>query len=117
MRETSALYYAFLDRRTPAPAKLVAGLTVAYALSPIDLLPDFIPALGLLDDLLIVPAGAALALRLIPPAIMEECRTKAAEGLGAGAKRAAFAGGALVLGCWALILTPVVKMIIKAVVK
>lgn len=117
MRETSALYYAFLDRRTPALAKLVAGLTVAYALSPIDLIPDFIPVLGLLDDLLIVPAGAALALRLIPPAIMEDCRAKAAEGLGAGAKKAALVGGALIVGFWALVLTPVVKLIIKAVIK
>lgn len=117
MRETSALYYAFLDRRTPPAAKLVAGLTAAYALSPIDLIPDFIPVLGLLDDLLIVPAGAALAVRLIPPAIMDECRAKAAAGVGAGARRAAFVGGALVLSLWALILTPIAKLIIKAVLK
>lgn len=117
MRETSALYYAFLDRRTPAVAKLVAGLTVAYALSPIDLIPDFIPVLGFLDDLLIVPAGAALAVRLIPPSIMDECRAKAAEGLGVGAKRAALVGGALIVGFWALVLTPAVKLIIKAVIR
>lgn len=116
-RETSALYYAFVDRRTPAAAKLVAGLTAAYALSPIDLIPDFIPVLGMLDDLLIVPAGVALAIRLIPPAIMDECRAKAAEGVGGGARRAAFVGGALVVGFWALILMPLIKLIIKAVVK
>ena len=115
--ETSALYYAFLDRRTPVAAKLIAGLTAAYALSPIDLIPDFIPVLGMLDDILIVPAGVALAIRLIPPAVMDECRTKAAEGLGGGARRAAFVGGALVVGFWALILTPLIKLIIKAVVK
>jgi uncharacterized membrane protein YkvA (DUF1232 family) len=58
-------------------AKVVAGLTAAYALSPIDLIPDFIPVLGCLDDLLIVPAGIWLALRLIPPALMAELRAEA----------------------------------------
>ena len=73
-RDIMALYVAARDRRTPLPAKLVAGATAAYALSPIDLIPDFIPILGLLDDLLIVPAGIWLALRLIPPVLMAEFR-------------------------------------------
>ena len=64
-RETFALYYATRDPRTPWPARLVALAVVAYALSPIDLIPDPIPVLGLLDDLLIVPAGVALVLRLV----------------------------------------------------
>ncbi len=73
-----ALYLAARDRRTPALAKAVAGATAAYALSPIDLVPDFIPVLGLLDDLLIVPAGVWLALRLIPPMLMAEFYAAAA---------------------------------------
>ena len=66
------------DPRTPWPAKLLAALVVAYALSPIDLIPDFIPVLGYLDDLILVPLGIWLVLRLIPDAVMAEARRKAA---------------------------------------
>lgn len=69
-----ALWVAARDRRTPWAARLVAAVTAAYALSPIDLIPDFIPVLGLLDDLLIVPAGVWLALRLIPAPLMAAYR-------------------------------------------
>jgi uncharacterized membrane protein YkvA (DUF1232 family) len=62
----------------PWTAKTVAALTVAYALSPIDLIPDFIPVLGYLDDLVLVPLGLALALRLMPPALLAEHRAEAA---------------------------------------
>ena len=65
--EAFAVYLAAKDPRTPWYAKAVAFLTIAYAFSPIDLIPDFIPILGYLDDLFIVPAGIALAVRLIPP--------------------------------------------------
>jgi uncharacterized membrane protein YkvA (DUF1232 family) len=67
-RDVVALWIAARDRRTPSTAKIVAGVVAAYALSPIDLIPDFIPVAGYLDDLLIVPLGIALAVRLIPPA-------------------------------------------------
>jgi uncharacterized membrane protein YkvA (DUF1232 family) len=73
-----ALWIAARDPRTPLRAKLVAGAVAAYALSPIDLIPDVIPVLGYLDDLLIVPIGIALAIRLIPPALMAEFRGRAA---------------------------------------
>ena len=76
-RDVVALWLAARDPRTPALAKVVAGLTAAYALSPIDLIPDFIPVLGYLDDLLIVPAGIWLALRLIPPQLMAALRAEA----------------------------------------
>ena len=65
------------DRDTPLPAKLLAALTVAYALSPVGLIPDFIPVLGYPDDLLILPALAALTIRLIPPDIMAKNRALA----------------------------------------
>lgn len=77
-REVVALWLAARDSRTPIAAKLLAGAVAAYALSPIDLIPDFIPVLGLLDDLVIVPAGIWLALRLVPPEVLAACRTRAA---------------------------------------
>ena len=75
-QEIHALALAMRHPRTPLLAKVAAGLVVAYVLSPIDLIPDFIPLLGYLDDLVIVPAGIAIAIRLIPPDILEECREK-----------------------------------------
>ena len=72
-----ALWIAARDPRTPLLAKLLAGFVAAYALSPIDLIPDFIPVLGYLDDLLIVPVGIWLAVRRVPPALMAEFRQQA----------------------------------------
>jgi uncharacterized membrane protein YkvA (DUF1232 family) len=76
-RDLVAVFRAAQDPRTPWIARLVAGVVVAYALSPIDLIPDFIPVLGLLDDLLLVPLGLWCAVRLIPPPILEEHRRAA----------------------------------------
>jgi uncharacterized membrane protein YkvA (DUF1232 family) len=77
--ETFALYLAYQDQRTPWYAKAFAGVVIAYAFSPIDLIPDFIPVLGYLDDLFLVPWGIALALKMIPAEVMVECREKARE--------------------------------------
>ena len=76
--DTLALYYAVRDPRTPWYAKLIAGAVVAYALSPIDLIPDFIPVLGYLDDIVLVPLGIALAIRLIPEDVLAAARIRAA---------------------------------------
>lgn len=76
-RDVVALWIAARSPRTPLAAKLIAGAVAAYALSPIDLIPDFIPILGYLDDLMIVPLGIALAVRLIPVALMAEFRAAA----------------------------------------
>ncbi len=76
-REVFALYLAYKDPRTPWHAKLVAGSVVAYAFSPIDLIPDFVPVLGYLDDLVIIPLGILVARKLIPPLVLSECRTHA----------------------------------------
>lgn len=78
-RETLALYLAARDPRTPWYARLLVAAIAAYALSPIDLIPDFVPVLGLLDDVVLLPLGVALALRLVPADVMAECRTRAAE--------------------------------------
>ena len=79
--ETFALYLAARDPRTPWYAKVLVAAIVAYALSPIDLIPDFVPVLGYVDDLVLIPIGIALALKLIPIHIMAECRARATEAL------------------------------------
>jgi uncharacterized membrane protein YkvA (DUF1232 family) len=84
--ELQALLLALRDPRTPWYARGLIVLVVAYALSPIDLIPDFIPVLGYLDDLLLVPAGVALAVRLIPPQVMAEVRAAALAGDGVRAR-------------------------------
>ena len=78
-RETLALWYAMRHPRTPLAAKVIAAIVVAYAVSPIDLIPDFIPVLGLLDDLVLLPLGIWLCLKLLPADVMAECREKARE--------------------------------------
>jgi uncharacterized membrane protein YkvA (DUF1232 family) len=75
--ETYAVYFAARHPRTPWYAKVLAAAVVAYALSPFDLIPDFIPVLGYLDDLIIVPLGIAAVLRLMPAEVLDECRTQA----------------------------------------
>lgn len=81
LREVFALWFACRDPRTPSAAKLLAMLIVAYALSPIDLIPDFIPLLGYLDELILLPAAIYLVLKLVPPPVMEQARLHAAERL------------------------------------
>ena len=83
--DVPALFLCMKDSETPAIAKILAGLTIAYALSPIDLIPDFIPVLGYLDDMILLPAMVALTIRLIPPAVFARCRIEA-EGLWANGK-------------------------------
>ncbi|HEY9653688.1 MAG TPA: YkvA family protein [Coleofasciculaceae cyanobacterium] len=77
-QETYAIYLACKDPRIPWYARILASCVVAYAFSPIDLIPDFIPVLGYLDDIIIVPVGIWLVLKMIPPAVLAECRQKAA---------------------------------------
>lgn len=83
--DVPALFLCMKDSETPVIAKILAGLTLAYALSPIDLIPDFIPVLGYLDDMILLPAMVALTIRLIPPAVFARCRIEA-EGLWANGK-------------------------------
>ncbi|NJJ40840.1 DUF1232 domain-containing protein [Paenibacillus sp. 7028] len=78
-RNIFILFLAYKDPRVPWYAKLFSALVVAYAFSPIDLIPDFIPILGYLDDLILVPLGITLALKMIPPFVIEEYRMKAEE--------------------------------------
>ncbi len=96
-QNVTLLWLAARDPRTPLAAKLLAGFIAAYALSPIDLIPDFIPVLGLLDDLLLVPAGIWLALRLIPAGLRDELRQAAVAHAWPGPARAA---GIAVVAIW-----------------
>ena len=73
-RDTVCLYFAARDPRTPWYAKVIAASVVAYALSPIDLIPDFIPIIGYLDDILLVPTGLWIAMRMVPSDVIEDCR-------------------------------------------
>ncbi len=76
-RDVVAVFFAARHPDTPWMVRVLAALVAAYALSPIDLIPDFIPVLGYLDDLLLVPAGLAVVLWLLPPHVLEESREKA----------------------------------------
>jgi uncharacterized membrane protein YkvA (DUF1232 family) len=94
---TYALYLAARDPRTPWYARALALAVVAYAFSSIDLIPDPIPVLGYLDDLILVPAGIALTLRLIPPDVLADARARAAEAAGRPLSRV---GAAITVGLW-----------------
>jgi uncharacterized membrane protein YkvA (DUF1232 family) len=96
-REVGALYLAARDPRTPFWAKVVAVAVVAYALSPIDLIPDFIPVLGYLDDIVLVPLGIMLAVRLIPQNLMQGFRELANAQI---ALKKNWVAAGLILTCW-----------------
>lgn len=98
-REIGALFLAARDPRTPPLAKAVALAVAVYALSPIDLIPDFIPVLGYLDDLLLVPLGIALAVWLVPDRLMQEFRAEAAQRAGPSASPV---GAAIIVAIWLL---------------
>jgi uncharacterized membrane protein YkvA (DUF1232 family) len=99
--ETYALSLAYRDPRTPWYAKVWAMLVVAYAFSPIDLIPDFIPVLGYLDDLLFVPFGIWLALKMIPGEVMTDARENAQQLLDPD-KRTAKIGAVVIVAIWLL---------------
>lgn len=110
------LYFSYTDKRTPWYAKVVIICTIAYALSPIDLIPDFIPVLGYLDDLLILPLGIALAYKLIPEYVIndynEKC-THISEDENKAFKRSAKAAVVFIVLFWALIIFLIFKKLFK----
>ncbi len=104
-RETYALYLAIRDPRVPWYAKALAVCVVGYAFSPIDLIPDFIPVVGYLDDLIIVPLGVALVVKLVPPPVLADCREQATATLQGKASDWAAARIAMyiIIAVWALL--------------
>ena len=108
--QTYALYLASRDPRKPWYAKVFGAIVVAYAFSPIDLIPDFIPVLGYLDDLILIPLGITITIRMIPEEIMEECRTKAAETL---TKRKSWAAAIVIITIWTVLLLLIILSILS----
>lgn len=111
--EVYAIYLAYRDPRVPLYARLFAACVVAYAFSPIDLIPDPIPVLGYLDDLVLIPLGVALALKMIPPTVMVECREKAQEVIQQG-KPVSRLGAAVIVLIWLLLAGLAVALILRA---
>lgn len=96
-RKVFLLYYAYKDNRTPWYAKIFAICVVAYAFSPIDLIPDFIPILGYLDDVILVPLGIAITLKMIPNAVVQEHELQAEERMKRGIPKNWFAGSIIIV--------------------
>ena len=107
-----AVFLALKRKETPWHAKLLAGLTVGYALSPIDLIPDFIPVLGYLDDLILLPALVALTVKLIPVEVMAACRAEA-EGMWQNGKPKRWYFAIPVALVWLLVVYLIVRAIVK----
>jgi uncharacterized membrane protein YkvA (DUF1232 family) len=101
-RETYAVCLACRDPRVPWYGRLLAVCIIGYAFSPIDLIPDFVPVLGYLDDLILIPLGIAVVLKAIPPEVMAECREKAAAAMAGGKPRNWIAAGVIV-AVWILL--------------
>jgi len=111
-RDVHALYLASRDPRVPWYAKAMAVVVAGYALSPIDLIPDFIPVIGYLDDLLLIPLGLALVIRLTPPEVLESARLQAQQ---AAAKPISYTAAALIIALWLIALWVVGRWVFSAV--
>ena len=109
--EVFAIYLAAKDPRTPWYAKALVFFVVAHTFSPIDLIPDFIPVLGYLDDLIITPGGLWLAVRMIPPEVMADARVTAA-GSGVG-RSVGYVGAGLVAAVWVMSAVVLIKILSK----
>ncbi len=112
-RDTYAIWFAYNDKRTPKRAKILAAIVTAYAFSPIDLIPDFIPVLGYLDDLILLPAGIALVLKMIPSAVMADARKLAEQHL-AEKKPVNWLVAALIILVWLVLIGVLVYSIWRA---
>lgn len=110
-RDIPAVFLALKHKDTPFLAKIMAAITVGYALSPVDLIPDFIPVLGYLDDIILLPAFVALTIKLIPGNIMEECREKA-EGMWSNGKPKKWYYAIPIVLIWFLIVWLVIKAVL-----
>lgn len=110
--ETYVLYFAYRDPRVPWYARLLVACVVGYAFSPIDLIPDFIPIIGYLDDLVLVPIGIKLALSMIPENVMIESREKAQETLRQGRPVNRLAA-VIIIGVWILLAASAIALLIR----
>lgn len=111
-QHTLTVYFAARDPRTPLLVRALAVLVAAYALSPIDLIPDFIPVIGYLDDLLLIPLGLALVVRFTPPEVLESARAQAQQAAG---KPVSYGAAAFVAALWLVMAWFVVRWVVSAV--
>ena len=111
--EIYALYLAYRDPRVPWYAKAFVALVVGYALSPIDLIPDFIPVLGYLDDLILVPLGVAVALKMIPEKVMEDCRIRSKEVM-SEKKPINRAAAVVIIFIWLMLIVITIALVVRA---
>ncbi|TIH09154.1 YkvA family protein [Pseudomonas leptonychotis] len=100
-KHTLTVYFAARDPRTPILVRTLALIVAAYALSPIDLIPDFIPIIGYLDDLILIPMGLALVVRLTPPEVIESARAQAQQ---ASTKPVSYSAAAFVIVVWLIVM-------------
>ena len=112
-REAYALYFAYRDDRVSWRAKVFAACVVAYAFSPLDLIPDFVPILGYLDDLILVPVGIILAVKMIPPEVMAESRLEAREMLDRERPKNWIAAG-IVVAVWLALAILALSLLLRA---
>ena len=111
-REVPAVFLALKDEKTPVSAKILAAVTVAYALSPVDLIPDFVPVLGYLDDVLVLPALITLTVRRIPPEVLASCRERA-EGMWQNGRPKKWYFALPVVGVWLLLALLVFRLFLE----
>lgn len=110
-RDIPAVFLALKHKDTPVFAKVIAGITIGYALSPIDLIPDFIPVLGYLDDVILLPALIALTVKMIPHEILEQCREESSDMWTDGKPKKWYYAIPIVI-IWVLIVWMIVKAIL-----
>ena len=111
--EIYALYLAYRDPRVPWYAKAFVALVVGYSFSPIDLIPDFIPVLGYLDDLVLIPLGVAVALKMIPKKVMDDCRIRSKEVM--SKKKPINRVAAVVIICiWLMLIVMTIALVVRA---
>lgn len=106
-----AVFIALRKKETPVIAKIFAGITIGYALSPIDLIPDFIPVIGLLDDVILLPIFIAVTIKFIPPKIFNECRIEA-ENLWSSGKPKKWYFAIPIILIWIVLIVIVIKLVI-----
>ncbi len=110
-QHTLTVYFAARDPRTPFHVRALAVVVAAYALSPIDLIPDFIPVIGYLDDLVLIPLGLALVVRLLPPEVIESARLQAEQ---AASRPVSYTAAAVIVLVWILVISVLVKWALDA---
>jgi uncharacterized membrane protein YkvA (DUF1232 family) len=112
-QETYAIYLAYRDPRTPWHARLFAACVVGYAFSPLDLIPDFIPVLGYLDDLVLVPLGIALAVKMLPQDVLADSRIRAQEAMDGDSRSTNWLAAAAIIAVWLLLAALGIALVVR----